>query len=82
MKELSGTSRNFFFTPRDEKLVPQVELIIVVSEPTYELTVDAGLNQNRIAETLRITTNRTGLKKLIESLLEIDKELEEMEKLK
>lgn len=80
MKELTGTARNYYFlNDDDDKLTAQCEIILIVSEPQYRL--GAGeLIRERVSETMRVGINRKGVKLLIATLTEIDKDLEEMEK--
>lgn len=81
MKELSGTARNYYWIEADkDKLKPQVELILVLSEPEYRLGPDE-LIRERICETLRASMSRRGVALLLKTLLEIEQELETMEKL-
>jgi hypothetical protein len=79
MKELSGTARNYYFVETDkDSWKPQVELIVIVSEPTYRLG-QAELIRERISEHYRISMNRKGIALLIKELMDIDKDLERME---
>ncbi len=81
MKELSGTARNYYWTEgADDKLKPQVELIVVVSEPQFRLGPDEMIRE-RVCESYRIGMGSRGVKMLMKELLEIEQELETMEKL-
>lgn len=79
MKELSGTARNYYCTVDDNgALKPQVELVIIVSEPQWRIAAD-DIIRERISETLRLSTNQKGVKLLLQALMEADKELEKLE---
>jgi len=73
MKELSGTARNFAIVKDEGEYHATVELILIVSEPQYRFTVGEMVRE-RVPETIRITTNHGGVKRLIERLQEIDEE--------
>jgi hypothetical protein len=80
MKEFAGTARNIIFAQNDDDSIsPRVELIIIGTEPTWKLGVDDMIRE-RISETYRLTFSRKGIKMLTKSLLDIDKELEKLEK--
>lgn len=79
MKEFTGTARNYSFIPKGEKgFQPACELIIVVSEPVYYLTVDDMLRERKTT-TYRIGMTRVGAMSLVKTLTEITRELEDME---
>jgi hypothetical protein len=79
MKELSGTSRNYYLVETDDEgWKPHVELILIVSEPSYRLG-PGELIRERISDHYRLSTNRKGVLGLIKTLMEVDKDLEKME---
>lgn len=78
MKVLSGTARNYYCTADDGELKPQVELVLIVSEPQWRVGVD-GIIRERASETLRLSTNQKGVKLLLKALTEADEELEKLE---
>lgn len=78
MKELSGTARNLALVKEDGEYHPVVELIFVVSEPAYKFTVGEMVRE-RVPDTIRISTNIGGVRRVIESLKDIEKELEKMQ---
>ena len=79
MKELSGTARNCYCTVDDDgALKPQVELVIIVSEPQWRIGADDMIRE-RVSETVRLSTNQKGVKLLLKALMEADKELEKLE---
>ena len=79
MKELSGTTRNFVLVKdEDGNFHPSIELIFVVSEPNYHFSV-GEMVKDRIPETIRISTNKNGIKKIIEQLKEAEKEFDVLE---
>jgi hypothetical protein len=80
MKEFAATARNIVCGLSEEgDILPRAELIIVVSEPQYRLGPD-DLIRERVSESYRIQLSRAGAKMLIQTLMEIDKELESLEK--
>ena len=78
MKELSGTARNYALVKTDDSFSPVVELIFIVSEPAYRFTVGEMVRE-RVPETIRISTNIGGVRRVIESLKEIEEELKKMQ---
>ena len=78
MKELSGTARNYYLSETDSEWKPQVEIIIVVSEPSYRIGA-SEIVKERLSEHYRISTNRRGVAMLMKELMDIDKDLEKME---
>ena len=79
MKELSGTARNFAIVKDEGEYHATVELILIVSEPQYRFSVGEMVRE-RMPETIRITTNHGGVKRLIERLKEIDEEFDTVER--
>jgi hypothetical protein len=79
MKELSGTARNYALVKTDDAFSPVVELIFIVSEPQYRFSVGEMVRE-RTPETIRISTNHGGVKRLIELLMECDKDFDELER--
>lgn len=79
MKELSGMARNYYLAEGDKGFVPMVELVLVTSEPQWHFGA-GDLVREREPETYRVGMTRRALKELIKNILEIDQELEAMEK--
>jgi len=80
MKEFVGTARNLYIAQReDETPSVRAEFVVVTSEPTWILGID-GLIRERATESFRFTLNRGGVKLLMKSLADIDRDLEDMEK--
>ena len=80
MKELSGTASNYYAIENDKgNFKAQAELIVVVSEPDWKVVIN-GLIRERISEHYRITMSQSGVKLLIKTLMEIEKELEVLNK--
>ena len=79
MKELSGTARNYVLVKDDDGMFhPSIELVFVVSELNYRFSV-GEMVKDRIPETIRISTNKNGIKKIIEQLKEAEKEFDVLE---
>lgn len=78
MKELCSLARNLHLVVADSGLVPQAEMILVVSEPSYRLEGTAVV-KTRAAETFRVSVCRESLKNLIEYLNGVDDELRQLE---
>jgi len=79
MKELSGTARNFALAKQENNFRPFVEIVLMVSEPHYSFSVGEMVRE-RVPETIRFSTDRKGVKKLLETLKECDDEFELLEK--
>ena len=81
MKELSGTARNYAMVidADNGKKELTVELILVLSEPQYRLAAD-GLVRERISESVRVSMCRKSLKSLLATIIEIDEEMEHVDK--
>lgn len=76
MKELCGTARNYMMVETvKHELIAHVELILVVFEPQYKI-IENDMRMERKFETIRIVTSRTGVKNLINTLKEIDADLQ------
>ena len=79
MKELSGTARNYCLAETSEGFIPQVEFIMVITEPQYRFTT-GELIRERVPETWRLSMSRRSISQLILTLNEIDDELKLLEK--
>lgn len=79
MKELSGTARNYCLAETSEGFLPQVEFIMVVTEPQYRLTAGETVRE-RMCETWRLSMSRRTISTLMTILEEIDGEMKLMEK--
>lgn len=71
MKQLVSSAANFM-SVQD---TPLVELIFVTSEREYRLT-KKSLVANDVAQTFRFCTDQAGIKTLILSLMDYDKQME------
>lgn len=71
MKELFITAVNTIYRKdEDGTFTPDMEFIIGVCEPTYDITNAAGVVKNRQTETLRFTTGADGAKMIVKQLNE------------
>jgi len=78
MKELTALNGNIMYQKnKDNKYVPVLELIIIVSEPDFQLTSAQTLSKARTTESHRIWVK--DIKKLAEDLIVLQKELMDLE---
>lgn len=71
MKEITSTTANFLARiPLDqgERLVPEIEIGLVVSEVGYRLGNTGQLKKERVAETVRFVVSAENLRKLAKTL--------------
>jgi hypothetical protein len=73
VKELSGTTFNLVLVKDEDKIVPMVELIIVLSEIQYGLAGEKTVEKKRVPETVRMFTKLSGVKHFITFLHEVEK---------
>jgi len=76
MKELTAVARNVFYRNNDGEFKPNVEIILCLSEPTYQLSTTLELIQVRDVESVRFVTNLAGVHGLRDDIDEIIKEME------
>lgn len=84
MKELLATTCNHMatigrFRSTDGKLsvIPQAELILIVSEPVYGVDSTGALSKSRQAESLRVITTADQLRDLAKQISNIADDIEE-----
>lgn len=79
MKQLAGTSYNITYTQSEEnKFTPAAELILFSVEPKYKVE-GKSVTKEQVLHEARLFINRAGIAALILDLMDIDKELKEME---
>lgn len=79
MRELLSCCANFSALPLDDgALQPQVEVILIVSEPTYSLDPAGGQVKSREVSQLRFTTSAKQVLKLAEALTQFSAEAEKL----
>ena len=77
MKEVYGTAKNISFTANDDgKLIPTIEVIVVVSEPQYGPDDNGDVEKFRVTDTLRFGTTPQGLRVLAQQFTEWANEAE------
>lgn len=76
MKELTAVARNVFYRNNDGEFKPNVEIILCLSEPKYQLSNTHELIQVRDVESVRFVTNLAGVQGLRDDIDEIIKEME------
>jgi ribosomal protein S3AE len=78
MKELSGTARNYCLAETQDGYIPQVEFIMVVTEPQYHF-VTSEMIRERVPETWRLSMSKKSLAELMRTLAEIADEMAALE---
>ena len=78
MKELSGTASNYCLAKTQDGYIPQVEFIMVVTEPQYRF-VTSEMIRERVPETWRLSMSRKSLAELVRTLAEIADEMAALE---
>jgi hypothetical protein len=73
MKEIIGTAANIYYTKYDKEkpYEPQMELIVVVSEPVYRVDESGELIRQRTTESIRFSSSFDGMKKFAGKILEM-----------
>lgn len=79
MKELLTATSNMLGSWSDKnEFMTQVEVILIVSEPTYAVDATGEVNRHRSPETIRFVSAPKNLRKLAELLVGIAKEADEL----
>ena len=76
MKELMATSGNIIGVEAKKGFLPALELILIVSEPTFRMDAGGGMIKERFTETMRVIVTADVLPKVIERLEEWQADLE------
>lgn len=77
MKELIGNASNVYYVTKDgENFTPQVEIILIVSEPQFRIGGGGQFIRERITETFRFTTSCEQLKNLSVNFAELADEMD------
>jgi hypothetical protein len=76
MKELLTVTANFYSAwaedeDKNQQLIPQVELIIVMSEPVYSVDSSGSTIRQREVSQCRFSTSPDMLRRLAESLVKL-----------
>lgn len=80
MKELQGTSANLaLIEGKDDKLLGSAEIILILSEPTYQPDGGGGLAKIRVTEQVRFAIGAKQLRYLVDKFLEIIVDIEDLE---
>lgn len=78
MKEITSTAFNFIAQLHEDRPpTPDVEVALVLSEPTYELNSAAEIVRNRMTETIRFTAPPAILRKLAKQLTDAAQDCED-----
>jgi hypothetical protein len=79
MKELIGHASNLYVVPQrgTDKLLPMVELILMVSEPTYEADL-SGFVQRRSITDVRLSVSPKALRETAAKMIELADEADEI----
>lgn len=80
MKELLTINANFHavWAEGTKKLMPQVEVVLVMSEPTYAIDPVGEVIRQRVTSQVRFSANPKLLRKLSETLVKLADEAEEL----
>jgi hypothetical protein len=70
MKEITGSSMNIYYIKHDGKFEPNIEGILIVSEPIYRVDAAGQLIRERTTETIRFSTSLDGIKSLAAQFLQ------------
>lgn len=70
MKEYAGYAANCFLVPADQELIPRVELVLLVAEPSYEAE-PGGIGRRRGLSELRLSIGPKGLRELAKELVSL-----------
>lgn len=70
MNEVIGTARNIVYVlDQDNKIVPQIETVLIVSQPVYGISKDTGLTKFFETDTVRFSASPEGLRNLANILI-------------
>jgi len=80
MNELLTVNANFHAIWQEEtkKLLPQVEVVVVVSEPTYTLDAVGDIIRQRAVSQFRFSANPKMLRRLADSLIKLADEADDL----
>lgn len=77
VKELVGQSRNLIGVPLEGAAPePLIELVLIVSEPSYMVDAGGDSIRHRVVETLRLCATPSGMRQLAKFLTEASDEAE------
>ena len=79
MKELLTVNANFHAVwSENDKPIPQVEVVLVTSEPTYTVDAAGQVISQRTTDAFRFAASPAALRKLAESLVKLAIEGEQL----
>lgn len=73
MKEIVGTSCNLMLSVQNDVLSPYAEIILILSEPHYQVDEAGEITKPRRTETVRFHSSHDGLVLLAKSLVDYAK---------
>lgn len=81
MKELTLVSTNMIYAQKDDnEFDPRPEVILVISEPKWTISNTGSVVRERVCETVRFCVGSESIGALVESMLEIAKEIDDFKK--